>query len=449
MKKYTLISTLFILMTILLSAFVIAQASPGTRVTVELLSQTPDPVEQGQYVEVRWQVENAGSEGTNDFIFEVLPEYPFSLDPGVPSIQNLGRLGSYQVGDDAFIAYYKLRVDENTLDGSTELKYRYSIDGGKTWTEDSDDIRIEDTNFLISVSSVKTIPSNVAPGQDVTISFDIENLASSTIEDVSVELDLDDASFSPIGISDEIVVGKIPSKEKKTIEFPLAVDADAESKIHKIPVTLTYSSKQGDSYTKEFQVGIRVFEEPEYLANLETTDIYTNKKSGEVVVSISNTGISKMNFLTLELKQSSDYNILSSEKIYIGNLDSDDFETATFNLYIDTNKEEVPLNFIVTYKDEYNNRYSDIQELNLRIYNNNDAIKFGLETPKSRTNIILGIISIVLLTVFWLFMLIDIMKSKAEGYKKILWVVLILFTYAVGAALYYILGRKKKDMVGN
>ena len=46
-------------------------------------------------------------------------------------------------------------------------------------------------------------------------------------------------------------------------------------------------------------------------------------------------------------------------------------------------------------------------------------------------------------------MLIDIMKSKAEGYKKILWVVLILFTYAVGAALYYILGRKKKDMVGN
>jgi hypothetical protein len=68
--------------------------------------------------------------------------------------------------------------------------------------------------------------------------------------------------------------------------------------------------------------------------------------------------------------------------------------------------------------------------------------------------IILGFISAVELIIvlfFLLFILIlplialvDILKSNFEGNNKLIWVIVVIFLSAVGALLYWLIGRKQK-----
>jgi hypothetical protein len=51
----------------------------------------------------------------------------------------------------------------------------------------------------------------------------------------------------------------------------------------------------------------------------------------------------------------------------------------------------------------------------------------------------------VLATVFWIWMLVDCaMKEPSQGNDKIVWVLVILFTHVIGAALYFFIRRPKR-----
>jgi hypothetical protein len=53
----------------------------------------------------------------------------------------------------------------------------------------------------------------------------------------------------------------------------------------------------------------------------------------------------------------------------------------------------------------------------------------------------------LLLTIFWLWMLVDCLKNKGiTGATKLLWVLLILFIHPFGAFLYLIFGRSRRHV---
>lgn len=60
--------------------------------------------------------------------------------------------------------------------------------------------------------------------------------------------------------------------------------------------------------------------------------------------------------------------------------------------------------------------------------------------------IIISAILLLLFGVFWIFALIDILKSKFKGgeVEKIIWVLVILFLPLIGLIIYYVIGRKNK-----
>jgi hypothetical protein len=54
-------------------------------------------------------------------------------------------------------------------------------------------------------------------------------------------------------------------------------------------------------------------------------------------------------------------------------------------------------------------------------------------------------IILLLISVFWLWMLVDCILNKSlKGTPKVLWFLLILFTHIIGAILYALIGRSKK-----
>src|SRR3989338_11621377 len=97
MKKYIMI-IMFALVAGIAFAAVNTQYighAPDLRVTLSI--QDPDPVEPGKEVEVSFKIENNGTTADN-VIFEILPEYPFSLIPGESPAKSIGTIGTSQNG---------------------------------------------------------------------------------------------------------------------------------------------------------------------------------------------------------------------------------------------------------------------------------------------------------------------------------------------------------------
>jgi hypothetical protein len=450
---------LYMVFALMISSLVFAQSLTSTnypRIDIQLLNQNPDPVEPGKYVELRFIVENLGGQETKDFVFELIPEYPFSLDPGASVKRQIGSINSYQIGNFAYVMYYNVRIDNNAVVGDNKIKYRYSTDMGKTWITLTSNIRLDETEYLISVNDVKTNPENTVPGKEFDLNFKIKNLALSDISNVKVTLNIDPnvaqgqinldelMPFYPIGIANHKVLDKISAGKESLVNFKLSVDPKAESKIYKLPITVEYTNNKGEKLSKEFFISVRVFDKPEYVINLENTEIYKNNQRGRIIISISNIGTSKLNYLRTTLQENNDFTIISPKMVYLGNLESDDFETSDYQLFIETDKKEVKLNFLIEYKDEFNIDYSDTKSVTLKLYEGDELIKYNLEEKKNNNNMIIGLMVLLLVSVFWIFMLIDAIKSNQEKYKKIIWIVLIVLTFVLGAITYYLFGRTKK-----
>src|SRR3989338_8603971 len=64
-------------------------------ILVSLTKQEPDPVEPGQQVELNFKIDNNGTTADN-FVFEILPEYPFSLITDEGASKSVGVLGASQ-----------------------------------------------------------------------------------------------------------------------------------------------------------------------------------------------------------------------------------------------------------------------------------------------------------------------------------------------------------------
>jgi len=51
----------------------------------------------------------------------------------------------------------------------------------------------------------------------------------------------------------------------------------------------------------------------------------------------------------------------------------------------------------------------------------------------------------VLLTIFWIWMLVDCAtKEPSEGNDKIIWILVLIFTHCIGALIYYFVRRPER-----
>jgi len=151
----------------------------------------------------------------------------------------------------------------------------------------------------------------------------------------------------------------------------LIADADAESKVHKIPYLLDYVDNIGNAYSKNGTIGLVVNEIPEYSVNLEDVDIYTSDQKGKIVVSVSNIGSSEIKFMEVTLQESSEYTLLSPATVYIGNIDEDDYESASVVLEVASDTTTVPVR--ISYKDALNRQYEEQYDLQLRLGEGNNG----------------------------------------------------------------------------
>ncbi len=385
MKKTTIVGLLILSALILAASF--ADAKQTTQkparydeIAVNLISQLPDPAEPGSYVDVRFKFDNNGSGEAKNMEVEILPEYPFSLEQGAEKVKNLGTIQGMQRGDIGVIAKFRLRVDKDAVEGENEIRLRYRIDKG-AWVDPGEFfIDVQTHDAILSIDSVSIGKNMIEPGASDNLKIELSNMADSLLKDVQLRLVLGGLPFIPLDSTDEKSIYKIDPKSSQEVNFRLLANPEAKAGVYQVPMEVGYSDNLGKKYFKNATIGIIVGSSPELRLTIDESEIYEKGKSGEVIIKIVNRGVTDIKFATLRIMPSEDYKILSADQIYLGNIDSDDFETADFKIYAsNTKKDDINVPLTLEYRDANNKEYKENVNLTLKIYSSSEAKKFGLK----------------------------------------------------------------------
>ncbi len=176
------------------------------------VSQDPYPAEPNSYVNLLFKLENWGTVKAENVVFELVPEYPFSLDQGASAIIELGTVNSLQTNTNAILLRYKLKVDKDAVEGDNEIGIKYGFGDGSFFYVKT---------FNVSVSNPKTdfdVITQSATSGSTTLA--IANIGSNTAYSVIVAIP-NQPSFTTQGVSSSIV-GNLNAGDYTLASFQLA-----------------------------------------------------------------------------------------------------------------------------------------------------------------------------------------------------------------------------------
>lgn len=353
-----------------------------TNLNVVLQNQDPNPAKPGDLVELRWLVENIGVSKVPGLEFLIESDYPFTIVS--KDTQYLGTLSTKEEGKDFALVNFKLRVNKDAVPGDYEVKLRYKTSGAEGWQKPiTFKVSVKTEQSLLTIKNIRTESERLKPGSKGTLFLTLVNQGKNSLQDLLVRLDLEDSYFSILGSTDEQLVSWLEAGEEVQLMYTMLVSAHADAKEYKIPLLLDYSDQSGKKSTKQNTITIVLDSTPDYILTLEDTSVFTKRQKGKVVFSLSNTGPSNINFATITLEETKDYKVISKSSEYLGNLESDDFETAEFTVYTGDVKDQLPLQVVFSYKDNYNQAYTEKFVIPLKIYSPSTAKKLGLVASKN------------------------------------------------------------------
>ena len=409
--------------------------SSGSQIQVTMLNQEPDPAQPGDYVEARFKVENKGLGDISNLYVRIKQEYPFRVISDNPKY--LGSFDGMQEGRNGVIIKFRMMIDKNAYPGNVPLKLEYSVNG-KDWIEYGDfSIKIESIGTNIGINSVNKEPSVIMPGKQFTLSIGIKNFGDTLVRDVNVELDLllktlmtqtnqmtqsiptsQVLVFSPINSSTQKRIKYLQPGQEEKINFDLLVSPTAKSDVYKLPVIITYYDTNGQKHVITDLVSVVIVGQPKIEVLLEENEeqplILPGKKT-EITLKIINTGLIDSKFMSVEINnegenvENNDFLLLSNKRDYIGDVDSDDYETTTFKILF-KHSGEIKLPVRIHYSDPMGNEYEQTRDIMIRVYSIQEAKSLGLISG----NKIIGFL-IVIVIAYLGFVL---YKKYKKGHKK-------------------------------
>jgi hypothetical protein len=260
----------------------------------------------------------------------------------------------------------------------------------------------------VSVTDVRV--SKVFPGESTGITIEVKNILSDDVEDVSIALNLDNTRFTSVGSSEDSEE-EIEEDDKENFGFTIKAANDITPGDYNIPYTLTYKILGEDETIERkgsFGVTVGAKTELRYTVDVENPIV---GEQGQVIFKVINSGLGDIRFVSIRLA-SSGFTLLSDDEIYVGTVDSDDFETATFDVIFKSENPKVRA--IIEYKDFNNEKIIEDVELPLRVYTQEEALELGI-IQKNNTGLYVGVV--VALIIIWF--IYRAIKKRRRNKKKL------------------------------
>ena len=235
------------------------------------------------------------------------------------------------------------------------------------------------------------------PGEEGRITIEVENNENFDIEDISISLVLDDVPFTSVGNSVKDI-DDIDEDDDDSVSFTLRPSTDITPGDYNIPYVIKYVNAENNSenFTKEGVFGIRVSAKTDIDFSLEIRGNAIVGEEGRISLEIINRGLGEIKSVSVRIFPNG-YELLSKDKIFLGTVNADDTDLASFDvIYKTTNP---TLSAKVEYKDFDNKDQTETVTIPFKVYTEEQALDIGL-INKNNTQIY--ILFIAILIVAWL-----------------------------------------------
>ncbi|MBI5065438.1 hypothetical protein HZA97_04310 [Candidatus Woesearchaeota archaeon] len=355
-------------------------------VGVKLLNMEPSPATAGTFFTVNFEATNNGNETINFVEFKLkTPKYFV-----VQEDKNL-EYSDFKAGKKVQLTWL-VKVGKDASAGFDRIELDVDEDG-----DDSNyyfPVQIKNFEPTLTISDAQTTPLQVAPGNKVIVDLTLENQASFLLKNVQVKLGLSNLPFAPSEGIEEQTLKELLNPQK--LSFKLSVNPDAEAGVYKVPVMLNYFDEFGNSYSKSNLISIKVGSTPKLEISQESSTLLVGKKE-EATIKLVNNGLTKVKLLTVTI-QAINAELLSSNNVYIGDLDVDDFQTIDMDLF--PQSKETQLKLTLSFKDANNKEFKETVTLPIKVYTDEEAKALGLV---SQSNLFVYLAIIVVLIVAYVF----------------------------------------------
>ncbi len=244
----------------------------------------------------------------------------------------------------------------------------------------------------LSIRDVTSSPTEISPGQIADVSIRIRNIFSDTVKNLNVKLILEDnplledkIPFAPYQSSSEKFLDELDSDDDETFKFKLIALPGASSGIYKIPVTINYANESRVAQPEiEATISLTINSDVELKVFLEDSVTLIKGKENQFSIKVINSGLADIKFSYLTVGDVNGLRFLSEKEQYIGDINSDDFDSVDYKVYISPDVPNiVNLPVTLTYRDATNKEFSENTSLLIRMYSMKDAQGLGLISKPS------------------------------------------------------------------
>lgn len=421
----------------------IVHAAEAPKLSVSLVSSTPEPAQPGQDIDIILQIANTG-DPTSDAWLEIVEDYPFTVLPS----GDADRARNLKVVSGTQKLQFRLRIDKDAQDGLTPLRIRYSDTRQGGYAEETLNIQIETFGARLGIDRVEQQPERFEPGQKGEVAITLTNYDDQPLHNLDVVLDLanvytmnsnmdntmavqaminarledvnrriaagqspltgvtpmgvsadgtmpqaDFMAVAPVGSSTLKRIGTLLPDETITVVFDVQAMPDVTPGIYATSIYVNYNDEDNNPFHTKSEIPLLIDMDAQPVVQLKSSTLRSTDFAGDVTVLVANRGLGDLRYVSVELLVDEGYQLITApSEVYMGTLAQGEFSEATFTVL--PHEELLRLPVRLTFRDSYNNLLTVDEELTLDIINSNYYRDMPYEMMLSW--IILGVVVLAL-----------------------------------------------------
>jgi hypothetical protein len=313
------------LLLILLILSPMAHASAATYVdsaglSVDVMSQTPNPARPGESVELTLSVQNYGNEDLKNIVITAQPEYPFSKVDGESLSRSISYLNARQDDDDAATVKLKLKVASDAPAGTYELDIVTTDSTGTNKTTTLDiEVRGKEYAQIVTISK-----ASIDFATEEQLDFVVTNTGSSPLKNMKISWADSTGTILPVYSDNTKYISYLASNESVTVSYIVMADVNADPGLYQLDITLEVEDYDSNVSTISTTAGL-------FVGGGTDFDVaFSDNSDGEMSFSIANVGNNEAYSVKVSIPEQDGYSVSGSSSTIVGNLEKGDYTIASF-----------------------------------------------------------------------------------------------------------------------
>ncbi|HLD00992.1 MAG TPA: hypothetical protein VJC39_04560 [Candidatus Nanoarchaeia archaeon] len=253
-------------------------------------------------------------------------------------------------------------------------------------------------NFAAAAIVDTEYVSDLEPGQEGQILLEVYNDFDEDMENAALSLNFAGLPLSPVGSSAQ---SEDQIRDGRTNKFSFKVRASSSAKPgdYEIPYVLSYQLENDKAINKvSGTIGLRITGDPELSYTVTAEKAVVNAPT-QVKFKIVNKGYAEAKFVAVTIVPEG-LTLLSDREVYLGTVESDDFETANFEVIYGASGEQF-FRAVVTYRNFENQEETKNVILPVTVYSPEEALALGIIKSSSLGKYFLGALMLVVGFIVW------------------------------------------------